>query len=447
MKPGLDAIRHCLEGAIPGVVATCDADGVPNVSYVSQIHYADSAHVALSFQFFNKTRGNMLANPQLTAYLIDPETGGRYRLALLYLRTETEGPLFQRMKAKLAGIASQTGMAGVFRLRGADICRVLDIEPVPAAEAPRRPPACNRLSALHTLIERLENCHDMAGLFEETLVGLEDCLGIRHAMLMMADGPGRKLYTVASRGYACSGIGSEIPLGAGVIGVAAEHRTPIRITHMAAEYGYGKAVCEAFARDDRQLETAIPFPGLPEPHSQIAVPLLAGGRLLGVLYADSDTDLRFTYDDEDALSVLCRFVAQALTRLREPAEAEAETDSAAARAEPPAASVLPVRYFAANQSIFLGDDYLIKGVAGAILWRLLQLYTQEGRREFSNRELRLDRHLHLPDIDDNLEARLILLQRRLAEKTDALALVKTGRGRFRLAVRQTPQLLEQPAAS
>ncbi|HEX5360274.1 MAG TPA: pyridoxamine 5'-phosphate oxidase family protein, partial [Fluviicoccus sp.] len=127
MKTSLDAIRHCLEGVIPGVVATCDADGIPNVSYVSQIHYADSAHVALSFQFFNKTRGNMLANPQLTAYLIDPETGGRYRLALLYLRTETEGPLFQRMKAKLAGIASQTGMAGVFRLQGADICRVLDI--------------------------------------------------------------------------------------------------------------------------------------------------------------------------------------------------------------------------------------------------------------------------------------------------------------------------------
>ena len=56
--------------------------------------------------------------------------------------------------------------------------------------------------------------------------------------------------------------------------------------------------------------------------------------------------------------------------------------------------------------------------------------------------MRLDKHLNLPDIDDNLEARLILLQRRLAEKSSALAIVKTGRGRFRLQVNQPVQLLE-----
>src|SRR5690606_26092550 len=106
MKLSLNLIRPCLEGVIPGVVATCVADGIPNVSYVSQVHYVDAHQVALSFQFFNKTRQNMLQNPQLTAFMIDPVTTARYRLALLYLRTETDGPLFQNMKAKLAGIAS-----------------------------------------------------------------------------------------------------------------------------------------------------------------------------------------------------------------------------------------------------------------------------------------------------------------------------------------------------
>ena len=63
MALDLDAIRACLEGAIPGVMATCDGDGTPNVTYISQVEYVDARHLALSFQFFNKTRRNVLANP------------------------------------------------------------------------------------------------------------------------------------------------------------------------------------------------------------------------------------------------------------------------------------------------------------------------------------------------------------------------------------------------
>ena len=143
----LEQLRPCLEGVIPATVATCGADGIPNATYVSQMQYVDSLHVALSFQFFNKTRENVLANPQVTAQLIDPLTAESYRLSLLYLRTETEGAVFQPMKARLAGIASLTGMTGVFKLQGADVYRVQAIERVPGDALPR-PVALNRLSAL-----------------------------------------------------------------------------------------------------------------------------------------------------------------------------------------------------------------------------------------------------------------------------------------------------------
>ena len=136
----LDAIRACLEGGVPSTVATCAADGTPNVSVVSQVHYVDRGHVALSFQFFNKTRQNVLANPRAAALVIHPETAAQYRLELEYLRTETAGPLFENMKAKLAGIASHTGMSGVFRLQGSDIYRVLEIVAVPCNPLPLPPP-------------------------------------------------------------------------------------------------------------------------------------------------------------------------------------------------------------------------------------------------------------------------------------------------------------------
>jgi len=103
-----------------------------------------------------------------------------------------------------------------------------------------------------------------------------------------------------------------------------------------------------------------------------------------------------------------------------------------------------VRYFPVDQSVFLGHDYLIKGVAGAILWRLLRDYAREHRTEFTNRELRLDPAIRLPDIADNLEARLVLLQRRLLERSPHLRIEKTGRGRFRICVQRPVQLVDIP---
>jgi hypothetical protein len=88
------------------------------------------------------------------------------------------------------------------------------------------------------------------------------------------------------------------------------------------------------------------------------------------------------------------------------------------------------------------DAYLIKGIAGRILWKLLRIYDREQRVQFTNREIRLDESLQLPDIKDNLEARLILLRRRLADKTEILRLVPDGRGRFRIDVRHPLILVE-----
>ena len=78
--------------------------------------------------------------------------------------------------------------------------------------------------------------------------------------------------------------------------------------------------------------------------------------------------------------------------------------------------------------------YLIKGVAGRILWSLLGHYTKEGRTDFTNREVRLDPSIDLPELRDNLESRLILLKRRLEERHAPVRLEKLSRGHFRLLV-------------
>ena len=410
-----DAIRACMDGAVPGVLATCDVEGRPNVTYLSQVEYIDGEHIALSFQFFNTTRRNILANPRATLLLTHPRTAALYRLAVLYLRTETTGPLFEQMRAKLSGIASHTGMNGVFKLQGSDIYRVLAIESLPG-NAPLPLPAYPLLAGLRRASERLRDCADLDELLSATLAGLREQLRIEHAMILLLDESGRRLYTVASCGYERSGVGAEIAVGEGVIGVAATQGTPIRIGYMTAEYGYGRAVRER-ALDSglgALLENEIPLSGLPESRSQLAVPISAA-ELLGVLYVESAEELRFDYDHEDALVTLANQLGLAMAAL--PRRAAAEIGSA----EPvQTAARLLLRHYADSDSIFLGDEYLIKGVAGAILWALVRDYCDRHRTEFSNRELRLDPRIRLPELSDNLEARLILLQRRLLERAAPL---------------------------
>jgi len=452
--PKLDAIRPCLEGAIPGVMCTCAPDGTPNVTYISQVEYVDAGHLALSFQFFNKTRRNVLANPFAELMVIHPGHGAMFRIAARYLRTETEGALFERMKAKLAGIASHTGMSGVFKLRGSDVYAVERVEEVvaPARIEPRG--ELNRLSALRRASQRVAGSADLGDLFERTLDVVVDEFAIRHAMLLMLEAVGERLYTVASRGYGRSGAGSEIPVGEGVVGVAARMATPIRINHATLEYAYSRTMREGLA--GHMLEREIPFPGLAEPGSQLAVPLVCGGQLLGVLFVESPHDMRFSWDDEDALLALATQVAAQLTVFARAEQADAADGGravAAAREGPggsPAAvaaqAALRVRHYDHDDSVFLDDDYLIKGVAGSVLWKLLRDHAEHGRTEFTNRELRLDPSLGLPDIKDNLESRLILLRRRLEQKCPDVRLVPRGRGRFGLELDTAIELQERSSA-
>jgi len=184
---------------------------------------------------------------------------------------------------------------------------------------------------------------------------------------------------------------------------------------------------------------------MPESQSQIAVPILAGERLIGMLFAESETAGRFGYDEEDGFMVLASHVGAVAALLEDepPGPVRAETPPAPA-AEPQRGTPLKVRRYVENDSIFVGEDYLIKGVAGAILWRLLRAHTEEDRHDHSNRELRLDPSIRLPDLSENLEARLILLARRLEERCPALRIEKTGRGRFRFHVLRPVALAEIP---
>jgi adenylate cyclase len=101
-----------------------------------------------------------------------------------------------------------------------------------------------------------------------------------------------------------------------------------------------------------------------------------------------------------------------------------------------------VKHYKSDDSIFIDDAYLIKGIPGWLLWKLLQAFVGTGRMAFTNKEIRLDTGLRLPDIKDNLETRLILLRRRLDERCEFVRLVHAGRGQLHLEVHRKLTLEE-----
>ena len=117
-------IRAVMDNGIPAVVVTCSVDGIPNATIISHVHYVDESHVALSFQFFNKTIRNVRENPNACVSLNDIRSNTQWIMDVQYDHSESQGPIFDEMDMRIEAIASASGMAGIFKLRAADVYRV-----------------------------------------------------------------------------------------------------------------------------------------------------------------------------------------------------------------------------------------------------------------------------------------------------------------------------------
>ena len=452
----LETLASCFQGLLPATLFTCSQDGTPNVAYLSHVDYVDPRHVALSFQFFNKSRRNIAENPRAMVRILDPDTSQGYRMRLKYVRSETSGPIFDRMALRIEAIASYCGLKGIFKLIAADIYEVLSIEK--ADEEPGRPAALARrpaadpvftMKALEDLSVRIQRADSLESLLDSILEGLEESFGFGHSMIVVPTSDESVLVTIASRGYPESGAGAEVRIGEGIIGMVAEARKPIRISGLIRQMLYAHAVHKRAQEEGLTSHVRqIALPGLANPDSQLGVPLLVRGELVGVLCIESELPYRFHEEDKASIELLGSYLAIAIQNMQLQDRSEAPVESVVEEKPTPAATKPRTRreitYYGSDECILVDGEYLIRSLPAKILWKLLRSRNTEGRSEFTNRELRLDKSLNLPEWKDNLETRLLLLRRRLDQKCPDIRIVPRGRGRFAVEVGSDVALVEKP---
>src|SRR4029078_5269513 len=150
--------------------------------------------------------------------------------------------------------------------------------------------------------------------------------------------------------------------------------------------------------EEKPERSTSPMPGLPNPNSQLGVPLLVRGELVGVLCLESDVPYRFHEEDKATIELLGSYVAIAVQNMQRQ-ERSGETPelppaAPARRVKPSPAAAhdraarRDVVYYAADECILLDGEYLIRSLPAKILWRLLTERQSTGRKEFTNTGVR-----------------------------------------------------------
>lgn len=276
----------------------------------------------------------------------------------------------------------------------------------------------NHLASLHACIDSLTECHDIDHMLDRLPQLLRRHFSIGETRLLLLDSRSIPPSQLTANDEMADGVTSAPLIENSVSGFSSQHHKDELEIAMT-----GKTTRQQL---DAYMKERAPIADVEDESNRLAIPIQLHGRLLGLLQVANPADCHFTVEDEKSLAIVAHYLALQLP-----------TSSSLASNHR-----ITVRRYTVDNSIFIDDHYLIKGVAGAILWKLVSEHQDHQRSEFCNRELRRDPTLGLPEVLENLESRLILLQRRLKERCPFLALEKTGRGRFHLRVDRLLQLIE-----
>ena len=166
--------------------------------------------------------------------------------------------------------------------------------------------------AQHRLLHHITTTAASGTTLDEALQsavnGLQVTLGGDRVTILLVDRAKKALEVKAAVGYADEIYQRSIPLGSGITGWSALHRKPLRVNNTM--------------QDPRYIE------GSPNTRSELAIPMVYRGELLGVLNVESEQIAAYAENDEELLGTLGGSLAAIIAnaRLLEQIRSQAERE-------------------------------------------------------------------------------------------------------------------------
>lgn len=167
---------------------------------------------------------------------------------------------------------------------------------------------------LKVISGQISSSLDLKETLDSLLVLLDKFFNYEHSMILLSDLESKFLTVFASHGYKVTGLNAKVEIGKGVIGMVAKSKKLLRFGNLSQRLMYASAGEVNF--EDVEDEIIIKLPGLSNPRSQVAIPLLVNDELVGVLNVESEDFNVFKEEDADLIFLVAIQAAIAIQNAR-----------------------------------------------------------------------------------------------------------------------------------
>jgi adenylate cyclase len=169
------------------------------------------------------------------------------------------------------------------------------------------------IEIIERVASQISKTLNLDAIAKTMLISMEEYFDFKHSMILLLDSSENALKVIATHGYKEEGIGAEVKIGVGVIGMVAKKKKLMRMANLGAQKQYMQAIKQQIQpSEDTVVTDEISLPGLKNAESQVAIPMLMEDELIGVFSVESDQVNIFDKSDELIIKILANQTANAL---------------------------------------------------------------------------------------------------------------------------------------